>query len=112
MIIVHKEFTKYDRLKAAEDPGRKRGQVKGSYLDDLMALQKAILLCRGCAPQLAIVAKKYHYFKDPKFPVVRASCDVCKEHDEQAQLYLHETLIPERKQSRGNSTRLTLFSRR
>lgn len=110
-IYIPREYSKQEILKSSEDKGRPVGKPKGSHLDDLIALRKAVLLCRLCAPQLVKVARKYQYREDPKMPVVRASCDCCREHDDQARCFLHESLIPERKPSRGPTVRVRLLNR-
>lgn len=77
MIIVKRQWSKQEVLASTEDPGRKRGKPSGSYIDDLVALKKAVILCSGCLHKFN--AKKVGYKKPERFSVVRGKCDDCRE---------------------------------
>ena len=77
----------------AEHPGRKFGKPHGTWIDDLSARAKAIMLCRGCAHRFAHA--RHRYYRDRKFPWVIARCDGCRQLDQQAVLYIHESVLAE-----------------
>ena len=60
-------------------------------MNDLAELQKAIILCFGCAHNFD--HKRSHYYKDRKFPWVVGRCDGCRVFSPQAHLYIHESLL-------------------
>ena len=77
MIIVKRDWGIQDVLKSQEDPGRKKGKPSGSYIDDLVSLKKAVILCDGCLHKFN--AERSGYKKPSKYSVVRAKCDDCRE---------------------------------
>ena len=88
IIIARRTWGLRDYLKAAEAKGRRIGKPHGSYIDDLAALKKAIVLCDGCVRRFNHV--KHGYYRQREFPFVRGSCDACKQHSERASLFIHE----------------------
>ncbi len=77
-----------------EHPGKRIGKPVGSWIDDLAALRKAIILCWRCQPKFD--HKKAHYYKDERFPHVVGKCDGCKEYmNHQTKLYIHESFLGE-----------------
>ncbi len=77
LVIVKRDWGIRDVLKSQEDPGRKKGKPSGSYIDDLTALKKAVILCDACVKRFN--AKKAGYEKPARFSTVRAKCDDCRE---------------------------------
>jgi hypothetical protein len=77
----------------AEHFGRKVGKTAGSYIDDLVALEKAIVLCFSCAHRFGDdrVIKAKGYYKDKRFGYASGKCDDCRQFYPRAFL-----LIPER----------------
>lgn len=113
IIHVPKKWSKLDVLQSVEDKGRPVGAVKGSYLDDLMALQKAVILCSGCAAPLLRSAHKFGYAEsvNPGLKVVRGRCDLCREFYNDCKLFLHESLNQREKvQSRQAPVRRLVVS--
>lgn len=71
--------------------GRKQGLSHGSYILDLVALRKAIVLCFKCRARFQ--EKQHHYMKHPSIRDVRASrCDACKSLPPVAELFIHEEM--------------------
>lgn len=68
--------------------GRPVGKPKGSWLDDLCALGKAISLCQSCAPKFDY--RGHHYYKDRMFHRCAAKCDACRVFDPAGFLFIHE----------------------
>lgn len=98
-ILIHvprDRWTASELLQSMEDPGRRAGKPVGSHIDDLTALNKAIILCRLHETQFASTAKKYGYFRseNDNLLVVRGNCDICRNFDVQSSLFLHESLLP------------------
>lgn len=77
LVIVKRDWGIQDVLKSQEDPGRKKGKPSGSYIDDLVALKKAVILCDLCVRKFN--AKKAGYEKPSRFSTVRGKCDDCRE---------------------------------
>ncbi|KPK68175.1 hypothetical protein AMJ82_08925 [candidate division TA06 bacterium SM23_40] len=75
-----------------EHPGRRIGKPEGTYIMDLVALRKAILLCWRCQPRFN--HKRANYYKDERFPYVVGRCDGCRRFmSHQAKLYIHESFL-------------------
>lgn len=111
-ILIHVpqgRFSPMEMLKSMYDPGRPKGKPIGSHLDDLVALNKAIILCRNCSTKFASTARKYKYFRseNDNLLVVRGDCDICRNFDVQSSLFLHESLLPSNRGERpmNSSTR-------
>jgi len=79
-------------VQPVEHPGKKPGAVTGSWIHDLVALRKAIILCWRCQPKFD--HKRARYYKDERFPHVIGRCDGCKEHmNHSTKLYIHESFL-------------------
>lgn len=77
-----------------EHAGAKYGQPKGSWIDDLAALKKAIILCWRCQPKFD--HKRAKYYKDGRFPYVIGRCDGCRRWmNHETKLYIHESFLGE-----------------
>jgi len=83
-------FSKAAKLQALEWPGRQTQPARGyqtpvSYLSDLLALRRVIILCQVCAPRFAKECQHQHYRKVfiPDFTgrtdgyTVNGRCDSC-----------------------------------
>lgn len=80
--------------KPQEHPGKKYGKPVGGWIDDLVALKKAIILCWRCQPKFD--HKRSNYYKDGRFPYVVGRCDGCREMmNHQTKLYIHESFLGE-----------------
>jgi hypothetical protein len=78
--------------KASEHTGRKAGITAGSYIADLAALKKSIVLCQSCAPKFH--APKYGYTTKHGLPLVSGACDGCKDEGRDRQLFIHHQQMP------------------
>lgn len=74
-----------------EAPGRPVGHPEGSWIADLVALRKAIILCRTCDHRFD--PDRHHYYKDRKFPFVQGRCDGCRQFAYQGRLHIHESAL-------------------
>lgn len=75
-----------------EHAGRKYGKPEGGYVTDLASLKKAIILCWRCQPKFD--HKRYHYYKDERFPHVVGKCDGCRQiFNHSTRLYIHESYL-------------------
>lgn len=70
--------------------GRRIGKPAGSYIADLVALKKAIVLCGLCVHKFD--AKRNHYFHE-KSMRVQGNCDGCRRFSPQANLCVHESSL-------------------
>ena len=76
-VLVPRQYTAKDLAKAAEAPVGARGKLKGSHIDDLVALGKLVLLCDFCDPKFNPRSNRYErYMKIP----VAGLCDACGDH--------------------------------
>ncbi len=77
-----------------EHPGRPVGKPEGTYVLDLVALKKVILLCWKCQPKFN--HGKANYYKDGRFPHVIGKCDGCRDiMNHQTRIYIHESFLGE-----------------
>jgi hypothetical protein len=90
LIIVRRKWSLVDllkaKLKSAEDPGRKIGKPKGSYLDDLVSLRKSIVFCVGCERKFD--HRRHKYSKPTGVPYWQGDCDVCREFCQTAAFFV------------------------
>mgnify|MGYP001566362501 FL=1 len=87
-ILVHKEYTKQDILKAQEAPGKTKGRTAGSWVHDLCALRKVITLCPDCTHKFN--PGRLGYIKDKELNTVQANCDGCGPFDTNCSIYFFE----------------------
>jgi hypothetical protein len=88
IILVKKAWGLKDILKSTEDPGRKKGKPIGSYIDDLVGLQKSIVLCEMCERKFDF--KRHHYAKPRGVPCWQGDCDACREFSPRAAFFIYE----------------------
>jgi hypothetical protein len=91
IVIVKRDWGVKDIAKSYEDPGRKKGKPSGSYIDDLVALKKAVILCDSCLHKFN--AERAKYEKPARYSTVRAKCDDCREFGF-GTLFLAATKLP------------------
>ncbi len=87
LILVKRTWGIRDILKSLEDPGRKKGKPVGSYVDDLAALHKAIVLCSGC--RKGFHPKRHGYYQQRELPFVQGNCDACRAFSPNAFLFIY-----------------------
>lgn len=87
-ILRKRQWTPGDRLKAAESPGRPTGRIPGSYIDDLAALRKCVVLCPLCVAKFSAKTARYRQEKD--IPFATGRCDGCRAHDQRCRLFVAE----------------------
>ncbi len=71
--------------------GRPQQKSASVWLDELVSLRKALMLCWHCHGKFDHGAAQYH--KDTRFPFVWAQCDDCRKHGVQSHLYIHESTL-------------------
>lgn len=85
------EHSPLRRLRDARHSGKPSRMTAGSWIDDLAALGKAIVLCSMC--EVKFNARKYDYRAKDLWPGqkhVAGDCDGCKRHVAQARLFTKE----------------------
>lgn len=81
-------FSRRERLRALEHPGRRSDgvQTAATWITDLMALRKAILLCSFCRPKFNPRKHGYRKFYSPDWTgktdgyMSNGRCDGCKQN--------------------------------
>ena len=76
-VLIPRQWTPRALAKASEAPVGARGKLRGSHIDDLVALGKLVLLCDFCNPKWNPRAN--HYEKYQPVPVA-GNCDACGDH--------------------------------
>ncbi len=72
-----------------EHPGRKHGEVVGSWIDGLTARRKVIVLCSGCMSKFHY--KRVQYHKDERFgQTATGTCDGCRDYTTKGRVFLPE----------------------
>jgi hypothetical protein len=95
ILIPRKGWTVWDALKGLQDMGWKHGRMAKAYVaGDLVGAQKTILLCPMC--KHGFDWKKHDYYNVAHYEQIHAqgNCDVCKQHSNKLELYLHEAYRP------------------
>jgi hypothetical protein len=77
-------------VKRREHPGRNMGKPHGTWVTDMGARHQSILLCQLCRHKFD--PARYHYYKTREFKV-QGRCDACKEHENNATFFIHESLL-------------------
>jgi len=87
--ILRDWTTRANREKAAAFSGPRSGTIRGSWLADLAALKKAVMLCWGCQRKWSPKAHGYERkIVGPGFPEARGECDGCGAANEMCAMYL------------------------
>lgn len=86
MRIIRQDWSKLERAAHFAHAGRRPGTLAGSYVSDLAALGKAIVLCLSCAPKFD--AGRAGYSTSEKIPVCQGTCDGCKRYATNARLFM------------------------
>ena len=89
-ILIKKTFTQADIDKSMEADGRRRGTTAGSYIADLAALKKVILLCSLCTHKFN--PGRVGYRREKEFPVAQGKCDGCNTYDLRCSWYVYDEL--------------------
>lgn len=93
MVALHLKPWTDERLTLDdESTGKKSGQMAGTYISDLVALQKTVLLCPTCLPKFD--AKRAGYVNAPSMPHCIGKCDGCKDMGIERRLFLHHQNMP------------------
>lgn len=92
VLVKRKDWTIRDVLKSEEaDVGPTHGRTAGSWVYDLAALKKLILLCPFCTHKFN--PAKVGYRKDKEFPHYIGKCDGCGTLDIRCSAYFHEEIF-------------------
>lgn len=86
MRVIRRDWSKLERAAHFAHTGRRPGTLAGSYVSDLAALGKAIVLCLSCATKFN--AERVGYSTSEKIPVCRGRCDGCKRFSNNARLFM------------------------
>lgn len=87
--ILRNWNSRENRLKAALFGGPASGTIRGSWLSDLAALKKAVMLCSSCQPRWKASAHGYERrMVGPGHREARGECDGCGAHNELCAMYL------------------------
>lgn len=82
-------------LMMPEHPGRKNGQLAGTWISDLVARRKVIVLC-DTPCQSRFYYKRANYYRDARYGSRSiGTCDGCREWTTRGQLYLPEERLIE-----------------
>lgn len=87
-IHVPKPETKA-RVLASLEAQRPWNRPAGGWLDDFVALRKAIMLCPFCAPKFNPRARNYEVWR--RELLVMARCDGCNQVSHQIRTFIHES---------------------
>ena len=93
-ILVKQDHPIMDILKSMLAKGRPVNLVKASHIEDLVSLQKAVVLCAACYKSGWFDWKQKGYYSiwDYEQTPVDGHCDACKEYGTDRRLYLHESI--------------------
>lgn len=90
IVRAEKHMTAHDWADTAVDPGRPKNQLAGTYMGDLVALQKAIAVCDGCFRKWR--PGQNSYVSKRNIPFVRGTCDGCGERFDRMRLFVHKAV--------------------
>jgi Pyruvate/2-oxoacid:ferredoxin oxidoreductase delta subunit len=93
IIIAKKMWTRKEILESMEAPGRTRGRTAGSWVSDIAAQKKCIILCPLCTNKFN--PKRAGYRREKDFPYATGKCDGCGVLDNKCSWYIHEPLYTE-----------------
>lgn len=81
--------TRENRMKAAAFGGPRSGTIRGSWLADMAALKKAVMLCWACQRKWKAAAHDYERkMVGPGHAEARGECDGCGAANEMCAMYL------------------------
>lgn len=89
-ILVPRPETARRRFQAAASGGRRVGAVVGSYVSDLAALRKTIMLCALCVHRFNPRRYQYEPWRRDLYAV--AACDDCRATTHGTRIFIHESL--------------------
>lgn len=114
-IYVPQPYSTLRHLASYEHPGRPSRSVAGSWIDDFVALKRAIMLCPFCVNKFNPRKAHYEVWRRDVYAV--AKCDDCKQHSRQIRTFIHESThyqvgdTPRTKSRRGRWAFLKIRSR-
>ncbi len=89
-ILKYTNLTPLARTMLSEDRGMNSGRLRGGYVADLVALNKAVVLCTDNVSRCwkKFNAKANKYVLSRTVPMVRGKCDGCGQYSNLARMYL------------------------
>lgn len=87
IVTLDRNRTRQQTARLAEDPGRKSGRLAGGHVADMVALDRAVMLCAtNCAGKFN--AKAARYATRPSIPFAIGRCDGCGQMHPQNRLFV------------------------
>lgn len=87
IVRSERQFTRADRLRIRESPGRPARRVAGGWISDLVSLRKALTLCDACRRKFDAGRCAYTHVWHAGMSYVTANCDGCREPLVRCQLF-------------------------
>lgn len=87
-LVIPRMMTKRDEVQAKLDPGRKRGKPVGTYMSDLVAMRKIVLLCPSCQVPFDKEYWNHGYRREDMLCV--SKCDACRKPGDNIRTYVPE----------------------
>ena len=88
-VLIPKPDTPLRRLAAGEDPGRRSRSIAGSYISDLAATRKMILLCPFCVHKFNPRRVQYEPWRYEQYVI--AKCDDCRQMSRHIRAFIHSS---------------------
>ena len=85
-VLVKREWTPRDLADATAAPVGPKRKLAGTHIDDLVALNKLILICEYCTHKFAPKARNYEFWGPS-----RGLCDGCGGHTLHGRAFISET---------------------
>ena len=92
-VLSKQQWTPKQLLAAGEADPKPATLTAGSWIADLAALKKVILLCSACTHKFN--PGRVMYRREKEFPICQGKCDGCNVFDSKCSWYIHETLYTE-----------------
>lgn len=89
-ILAPRQWSMWDRLRAARHPGRPLGLLPAPWVDTFLQQRFACLIaCPPCTWKYGDAFRRFGYRRDPEFVGI-GRCDFCKSEERTLRLYFAE----------------------